>query len=161
MNGKGRQNKGKNWERRCAKALSDWSGIEFRRTKGSGADKDAYTLAHELGDIRPKDPLHFEQFPLLVECKAVGKFPFHQILLGQCKVLDSWIGQVFGDRKILQEKAGLKKDCIVIFKANNVPAMVVINIPVLSNCIYRGWRVLALDTLLSTFSLKDLCNYKK
>jgi len=93
--------KGSSWEREVAKDLSQLYGESFLRTPGSGAFTggsnasrkqflDESKIRHFKGDIIPG-----ESFPLLnIEAKFYSDFPFHQLLSGACKQLDTWIDQI-------------------------------------------------------------------
>lgn len=117
--------KGKVWEREVVKILKSWTALDFRRTDGSGAIKDAYTYAHELGDVRPKDPEDFEIFPFVVECKSYKNIGWHQIINGDCSLLDSWLDQLEGDVNSFNSQVAEKKlRGLLFFNVDNKPNMV-------------------------------------
>lgn len=58
---KGR-NKGSKFERDIANGISEWTGVEFKRTPMSGGWA-------KTGDITPKDPKSMVKFPFNIECK--------------------------------------------------------------------------------------------
>ena len=122
VNGK---KKGDEFERAVVRALRAWTSRDFRRTDGSGAIKDAYTYAHELGDVRPKDPEDFPYFPFIIECKSYKKIAYHQIIAGKCLQLDEWLVQLKGDVDTFNKAVDkLKMRGLLFFKANNVEIMV-------------------------------------
>lgn len=94
------KSKGSGFEREIARFLSDLYKESFMRVQNSGAyiggknsfRKDSLSesqIRHSKGDIVPG-----ESFPRLnVECKSYKDFPFHQLFLGQVKVLENWINQ--------------------------------------------------------------------
>lgn len=93
--------KGSSWERDVAKFLTSTYNESFIRAPGSGAyvggsNQVRKQFLHEgqirsfKGDIVPGES--FKRFN--AECKNYGDFPFHQLLQGECKQLDSWISQL-------------------------------------------------------------------
>jgi hypothetical protein len=93
--------KGSSWERDVAKFLTSTYKESFIRAPGSGAyvggsNQVRKQFLHEgqirsfKGDIVPGES--FKRFN--AECKNYGDFPFHQLLQGECKQLDSWINQL-------------------------------------------------------------------
>jgi len=93
--------KGSSFEREVAKFLSDIYKESFIRAPGSGAyvggkNQSRKEYLHEgqirsfKGDIVPGES--FTRFN--AECKSYADFPFHLVLTGECKVLDSWIEQL-------------------------------------------------------------------
>jgi len=93
--------KGSSFEREVAKYLSDLYKESFIRAPGSGAYVGGKNQArkqylHEgqvrsfKGDIVPGQT--FTKFN--AECKSYGDFPFHLLLSGDCKQLESWLGQL-------------------------------------------------------------------
>jgi Holliday junction resolvase len=93
--------KGSNFEREIAKFLSDTYKESFIRAPGSGAyvggkNQSRTEFLHE-GQIRSfkGDIVPGQSFSKLnVECKSYADFPFHQVLAGSCKQLDSWLEQL-------------------------------------------------------------------
>jgi len=114
------KNKGNTWEREVATFLTKLYSESFIRAPGSGAyvggkNQTRKQTLHEgqvrsfKGDIVPG--LTFTKFN--AECKSYGDFPFHQVLAGSCKQLDSWLGQLMdvadpGDLNILFVKINRK-----------------------------------------------------
>ncbi len=93
--------KGNSWERTIAIYLSDLYGESFIRAPGSGAyiggkNQSRTQFLHEgqirnfKGDIVPGES--FTKFN--AECKSYADFPFHQVLAGSCKQLDTWLDQL-------------------------------------------------------------------
>ena len=76
----GRKIKGYNFERKVAKMLSDWWGVEnsFVRTPGSGAY--AKFVGEDLKERLRGDLITPREFPFFVECKCVEAFEFHLLL---------------------------------------------------------------------------------
>jgi len=93
--------KGSSWEREVARYLSEIYNESFIRAPGSGAyvggkNKARTQILHE-GQIRSfkGDIVPGQSFPKFnAECKSYADFPFHLVLTGHCKVLDSWLDQM-------------------------------------------------------------------
>jgi len=93
--------KGNNFEREIANYLSDLYQESFIRAPGSGAyvggkNTSRTQILHE-GQIRSfkGDIVPGQSFNLMnAECKSYKDFPFHQVLAGECKVFDDWLGQM-------------------------------------------------------------------
>lgn len=84
--GKRSKNKGANYERRIAKILSDWSGLDLRRTPMSGGwSKQNPDVAGDLVNITPGT-----FFPYHIECKNQEVWTWEGILTGNCVAFDSW-----------------------------------------------------------------------
>jgi hypothetical protein len=114
------KNKGSGYEREIAKYLSDLYKESFIRAPGSGAyvggkNQSRTEILHEgqirsfKGDIVPGQSF----VKLNVECKFYADFPFHQVLAGSCKQLDSWLDQLMdvaddGDLNVLFMKFNRK-----------------------------------------------------
>lgn len=112
--------KGSSFERDIANFLSDLYGERFIRSPGSGAyvggvNQIRKEFLHEgqirsfKGDIVPGQ--NFSKFN--AECKSYKDFQFHQLLMGESKVLDKWIEQMLdvadkGDFNILFMKFNRK-----------------------------------------------------
>jgi hypothetical protein len=93
--------KGNSWEREVAQFLTKLYSESFIRAPGSGAyiggkNQTRTQFLHEgqvrnfKGDIVPGES--FAKFN--AECKSYGDFPFHQVLAGSCKQLDTWLDQL-------------------------------------------------------------------
>jgi hypothetical protein len=93
--------KGSIFEREIANFLTKTYNESFIRAPGSGAyvggkNQSRKEFLHEgqirsfKGDIVPGES--FINFN--AECKSYKEFPFHQVLTGECKLLDSWISQM-------------------------------------------------------------------
>lgn len=93
--------KGSGFEREIAKYLSELYGESFIRAPGSGAyvggKNQARTQFLHEGQIRSfkGDIVPGESFSKMnAECKFYQDFPFHLLLTGECKQLDSWLDQL-------------------------------------------------------------------
>ena len=93
--------KGSGFEREIAKYLSELYGESFIRAPGSGAyvggKNQARTQFLHEGQIRSfkGDIVPGESFSKMnAECKFYQDFPFHLLLTGECKQLDSWLEQL-------------------------------------------------------------------
>ena len=93
--------KGSGFEREVAKFLSDLYGESFIRAPGSGAyiggkNQHRTSILHEgqvrsfKGDIVPGQSFS----KMNIECKFYADFPFHLLLSGDCKVINTWIEQL-------------------------------------------------------------------
>ena len=93
--------KGSGFEREVAKFLSDLYGESFIRAPGSGAyiggkNQHRTAVLHEgqvrsfKGDIVPGQSFS----KMNIECKFYADFPFHLLLSGDCKVINTWIEQL-------------------------------------------------------------------
>lgn len=105
--------KGSGYERDVAKFLTELYQESFIRAPGSGAyvggkNQERKEFLHEgqirsfKGDIVPGQSF----IKMNVECKFYKEFPFHLLLSGECKQLDSWLDQLLdvedaGDLNIL------------------------------------------------------------
>ena len=93
--------KGSGFEREIASFLTNMYNESFMRAPGSGAyvggkNQTRKEILHEgqirtlKGDIVPGQS--FTRFN--GECKFYADFPFHLLLTGKCKVIDSWLDQL-------------------------------------------------------------------
>ena len=93
--------KGSNFEREIAIFLSKTYSESFIRAPGSGAyvggkNQVKKQVLHE-GQIRSfkGDIVPGQSFPNFnAECKSYADFPFHLVLIGNCKILDNWLQQM-------------------------------------------------------------------
>ena len=93
--------KGSSFEREVAQYLTKTYGESFIRAPGSGAyvggkNQQRKQFLHE-GQIRSfkGDIVPGQSFPKFnAECKSYADFPFHLVLVGNCKVLDGWLNQM-------------------------------------------------------------------
>ena len=135
------KNKGNAWERDVAKHLTTLYGETFIRAPGSGAytggsNSHRREYLHE-GQIRSfkGDIIPGQSFPKLnAECKSYGEFPFHQLLDGECKQLETWLDQLMqaaddGDFNLLIAKITRKIKFVAIQKHG--PPLSLDNIPYL------------------------------
>lgn len=95
------KNKGSSYEREVAKFLSTLYEEPFVRVPNSGAYiggsnthrktflNDNQTKSFKGDIISPDSWKKFNS-----ECKNYGEFPFHLLLTGNCKILDSWLEQL-------------------------------------------------------------------
>ena len=118
--------KGSGYERTVAKFLSDLYGESFIRAPGSGAyvggkNQVRKEMLHEgqirsfKGDIVPGHSFS----KMNAECKFYKDFPFHLLLTGDCKQLDSWLDQLLdvedeGDMNILFMKFNRKGKFVAV-----------------------------------------------
>jgi len=118
--------KGSSFEREVAVFLSKTYGESFIRAPGSGAyiggkNQSRTEILHE-GQIRSfkGDIVPGQSFPKFnAECKSYADFPFHQVLAGSCKQLDSWLEQLMsvedpGDLNILFMKFNRKGKFVAV-----------------------------------------------
>lgn len=95
--------KGNNMERDIANYLTRTTGLHYSRSPSSGAflggtnnSRIAYISAAmtktHLGDIIAPDNVN-----QVIEVKAYASIPWHQIIQGSCKQLDTWIAQLEHD----------------------------------------------------------------
>lgn len=95
------KNKGSSFEREIAKFLSNLYGESFIRAPGSGAyiggnNQRRKDFLHE-GQVRSfkGDVVPGQNFGRMnIECKSYADFPFHLVLTGDCKQLNSWLAQL-------------------------------------------------------------------
>jgi hypothetical protein len=118
--------KGSSFEREVANHLTKLYNESFIRAPGSGAyvggkNQSRKQMLHEgqvrnfKGDIVPGQS--FTKFN--AECKSYADFPFHQVLAGSCKQLDSWLEQLMdvsdeGDLNILFVKINRKGKFVAV-----------------------------------------------
>ena len=118
--------KGSGYERDVAKFLTETYGESFIRAPGSGAyvggkNQSRKEFLHE-GQIRSfkGDIVPGQSFPKMnAECKFYADFPFHLLLTGDCKQLDSWLDQLLdvedeGDLNILFMKFNRKGQYVCV-----------------------------------------------
>lgn len=94
------KNKGSGYEREVSKFLTEQYGETFIRTIGSGAFiggknqsrmgylTESQARSHK-GDVTPPESFKYAN----IECKFYQDFKFHQLFVGQCSLLDTWIEQ--------------------------------------------------------------------
>lgn len=101
MSGSKSKAKGSSFEREVANFMSKLYNESFVRTPHSGAyvgGTNSVRKSHlsegqarsYKGDIIPPDGWHLFN----AEAKNYADFPFHLVLIGNCKVLDSWLDQL-------------------------------------------------------------------
>jgi hypothetical protein len=118
--------KGNSWERTIAIYLSELYESSFHRIPNSGAyvggknsirkeSLDTNQIKSFKGDIAAPDTwTNFNS-----ECKSYADFPFHQVLAGSCKQLDTWLDQLMsvaedGDLNILFVKINRKGKFVAV-----------------------------------------------
>jgi hemin uptake protein HemP len=123
--------KGNSWERDIVNHLSALYNLPFVRVPTSGAFIGGTNVVRKeilhdgqirmmKGDIIPPDKWkHFN-----CEAKNYADFPFHQLVQGECKQLENWIGQLMevadaGDINILMMKITRKGKFIVVPQADH------------------------------------------
>ena len=94
--------KGSKFERDIAKEISEWTGVEFKRTPMSGGWA-------KTGDITPKDPKAMVDFPFSIECKNQEVFSSAMLMdcIGKRKFnasIKSWWKQCTDDAKKAKKK---------------------------------------------------------
>ena len=110
--------KGSSFEREVANFLSKTYNESFIRAPGSGAyiggknqSRKQYLDEGQIrsfkGDIVPGQS--FTRFN--AECKSYADFPFHLMLTGACKQLDTWIDQLMAVAEV--------DDCNILFMKLN------------------------------------------
>lgn len=120
------KSKGSSFEREVAKFLSDLYKEPFVRVPNSGAYTGGLNAHRKLfldgnqaktfkGDIIAPDS--WTKFNS--ECKSYADFPFHSLLSGECKPLDSWLEQLLiagddGDINILFFKINRKGKFVAV-----------------------------------------------
>jgi hypothetical protein len=118
--------KGNSWEREIAKTLSEAYQASFIRVPHSGAyiggvntrrkeTLDGNQTKSFKGDIVPPDD--WKCFN--AEAKSYADFPFHQVLAGNCKQLETWLDQLMAvadadDLNILFVKVNRKGKFIAV-----------------------------------------------
>jgi Holliday junction resolvase len=118
------QNKGRVYERRISKILSDWCGFELIRTPMSGAWQGT------AGDIKPKD--ESQLFPFVVECKKSENWNMEQILAGTGPFV-KWVAQA--QAEIIKDKANGRTvhSFMLIFSRNNRPDYIAVPLSLMSD----------------------------
>lgn len=95
--GKGSRDKGSNYERKTAKALSAWWGAEFHRTPGSGS-LHWQSENNVAGDIVVA---YTAGFPFVVECKhQEGGWTLESVFLNRHNVKTWWQQVVVDSRRV-------------------------------------------------------------
>lgn len=106
--------KGTKYQRKVAKALSKWTGLEFKSTPRSGGLR-WNTMSHVIGDIVCITEGLF--FPFTIECKFYEKIDFSQALLTKTK--KNQIAKFWQQASSDGERA--KKVPLLIFRYNGLP----------------------------------------
>jgi hypothetical protein len=165
------KNKGNSWERDVAKELSKLYSETFIRAPGSGAYTGGFNshrkeYLHE-GQIRSfkGDIIPGQSFPKMnAECKSYGEFPFHQLLQGESKQLETWLDQLMvaaddGDFSILIVKITRKIKFVAIqkhgppFSFEGMPSMIY------ESSKYGSWIICEYDRFWATnaAAVKAMC----
>ena len=160
--------KGSGFEREVAKFLSDLYGESFIRAPGSGAyiggkNQHRTTVLHE-GQIRSfkGDIVPGQSFSKMnIECKFYADFPFHLLLSGDCKVINTWIEQLMdvaetGDVNLLFMKFNRKGRYVAVQCGST---WITDNFVYYSSSKFGDWLIVEFDdffqhnsTLLKTYS---------
>lgn len=137
--------KGSSWERSCAKYLTTKYGKVFTRSAHSGAYTggrnswrksvipSAMTAA-TTGDITCPDGLSIG-----IECKNYADLPFHQIISGNCPVLDEWI----------QQTIDTGYDDLLLFVKITRKGEWIMSPTIRSDVVYKGWGIISVDDWLN------------
>ena len=160
--------KGNSWERFVAIHLSDLYGVKFGRIPTSGAmiggqnnfRKEIFQegqIRMMKGDIFPPDKWKYFN----CECKSYADFPFHQLIQGECKQLETWLSQLFdvadeGDLNILLFKISRKGKYVAVPQAQywqKIPHTVY------NSSKYSAWQIFDYDLFFKHNSdiVKKLC----
>ena len=111
--GRRSKRKGKTYERRCAKLLGEWTGVNFRSTPASGGfNKQGVVIREEMfcGDLICDDP----NFRFCVEAKNRDTFSFTGILKNpNTAAFSEWWWQCLDDATRIQKLP------ILFFKPDN------------------------------------------
>jgi len=150
--------KGHTFERKLAKILSKWSGVELRRTPMSGGWA-------KTGDVTPVKPRDMENWPFNVEAKCYAKdtFRFQELLKsadgGSIMV---WWKQCLNDAKISNKKP------MLIFTQNYDENYVLMDVKDIEHLLisapfyayFNRFRVVIflLTQFLQAFSVEDFKN---
>jgi len=160
--------KGSGFEREVAKFLSDLYGESFIRAPGSGAyiggkNQHRTAVLHEgqvrsfKGDIVPGQSFS----KMNIECKFYADFPFHLLLSGDCKVINTWIEQLMdvteeGDVNLLFMKFNRKGRYVAVQCGST---WITDNFVYYSSSKFGDWLIVEFDdffkhnsTLLKTYS---------
>ena len=160
--------KGSGFEREVAKFLSDLYGESFIRAPGSGAyiggkNQHRTAVLHEgqvrsfKGDIVPGQSFS----KMNIECKFYADFPFHLLLSGDCKVINTWIEQLMdvaepGDVNLLFMKFNRKGRYVAVQCG---ATWITDNFVYYSSSKFGDWLIVEFDdfflhnsTLLKTYS---------
>lgn len=160
--------KGSGFEREVAKFLSDLYGESFIRAPGSGAyiggkNQHRTAILHE-GQIRSfkGDIVPGQSFSKMnIECKFYADFPFHLLLSGDCKVINTWIEQLMdvaenGDVNLLFMKFNRKGRYVAVQCGST---WITDNFVYYSSSKFGDWLIVEFDdffqhnsTLLKTYS---------
>lgn len=112
--------KGQTFERAIAKQITDWSGIECRRTPLSGG-------WNKIGDVTPKDPKQMSTFPFTLELKNQESWTPHMFLKisnskDLPKMIANWWNQCCDDAK----KSKRKVIPLLLFTKANYPVFLML-----------------------------------
>jgi hypothetical protein len=133
--GRKAKRKGKTYERRCAKLLTEWTGVNFRKTPGSGGfnKQGGVVIREELfcGDLI----CDRSDFKFCVEAKNRQEFNFNAILKNpNTAAFTKWWWQCNDDA------ARMSLMPILFFKPNNVDDFIALDFSALSMFGYTGRR---------------------
>lgn len=151
--------KGSSFEREVANFLTKTYNESFIRAPGSGAyvggkNQARKEILHE-GQIRSfkGDIVPGQSFPLFnAECKSYADFPFHLVLAGDCKVLNTWLDQLMtvaepNDISILFMKFNRKGRFVAV---QNDCQWITDNFMYYSTKKYSDWLIIEFDSFFTT-----------
>ena len=109
------RSKGSRFERKMAKVVGDWCGIELMRTPQSGGMGESFP-----GDLMPKDKLI--PFALMIECKHQEGWTFQSLITGwpDYKEVYKWWEQC----QSASDSYMYPTIPILLFKKNRCPVLV-------------------------------------
>lgn len=120
--GKSSKRKGKSYENKCAKLLTEFTGVNFRKTAGSGGwNKQGVTVREELfaGDLISDNP----GFKFCVEAKnRPNDFEFDMLLRNPSGNFSDWWYQCVQDAKSVEKlpilffKPRIRVDLVAVTK---------------------------------------------
>jgi hypothetical protein len=100
--GKSNSRRGKTFERRVAKLLTEWSGTEFRRRRVEGRDSTIVDR-ESTSDVIPAS----YDIPFSIEAKCGAGFTMNSMLMNPTNgIFTKWWGQVSYDAMILEKSRG-------------------------------------------------------
>lgn len=149
--GKRSKRKGKTYERRCAKILIDFTGINFRSVPASGGfNKQGVVIREELfcGDLICDDP----KFKFCIESKNRQEFSITALLKNpETAAFTKWWHQCVEDAKrvnlkpLMFFKPNRQDDCVVLSYDDYVEIFKDLNIPMLIATTYSKPCTIKLD----------------
>lgn len=111
--------KGSRFEQKLVKLFSEYWGIQFGRSVGSGSYRGTNREYVGLGDLQP--PVN-NDFPFIIEAKNHEDWTLDQLFLGKGKVKEFW-EQVIGDAEGTEE---ILKAPLLAFTRNYMEDLILI-----------------------------------